>query len=129
VVRLSLKKLLETLAGFGFKQPDARIYVFLAKKGPHTGKDLALALAMPKWQLYQSLRRLEAKGTVIATSERPALFSAIPFEKVIDLVVKAKIEGAQRKPENKDQAILDWKLMMEEDSNFRTRVLQRGERR
>jgi sugar-specific transcriptional regulator TrmB len=126
---LSLKRVLETLAGFGFKQPDATIYVFLAKKGGHTGKGLAMALKMPKWQLYQSLRNLEARGTVIATAKHPALFSAIPFEKVIDAVVKAKIEGAQGKPENMDQAIIDWKLMMKEDSNSRTRKLQAEEGR
>ena len=88
-----------------------------------------MALKMPKWQLYQSLRNLEARGTVITTPKHPALFSAIPFEKVIDAVVKAKIEGAQGKPENMGQAILDWKLMMKEDSNSRTRKLQAEEGR
>jgi sugar-specific transcriptional regulator TrmB len=117
VVRLSLKKLLETLVGFGFKQPDARIYVFLAKKGPHTAEDLEASLEIPKWQVYKSLRNLRKKGTVTAFLHRPALFSAIPFEKVIDLAAKAKTKEAQQEQASAEQAILYWENMMEEDSD------------
>jgi sugar-specific transcriptional regulator TrmB len=117
VIRLSLKKLLETLEGFGFKQSDAKIYVFLAKKGPHTAKDLETALKMPKWQIYNSLRNLQKKRIVTAILRRPALFSVLPFEKVIDLAAKARIEEVQQEQANTDQAILYWGKMMKENSD------------
>ena len=89
---MSLKRVYETLAGLGLKQSDANVYVFLAKKGPHTGKDLYNALNMPKPCLYQCLRNLENKGVVTATRKRPAVFSAVPFEKVLDILVKVKLD-------------------------------------
>ena len=115
---MSLKRVLETLADFGFKQPDAKIYVLLAKRGPHTAKDLETALKMPKWQIYKSLRNLQKKGTVTATLHRSALFSALPLEKVIDLAAKARIEEAQREQASTNQAILYWQKMLEENSNL-----------
>jgi sugar-specific transcriptional regulator TrmB len=126
VVRLSLKKLLETLAGFGFKQPDAKIYIFLAKNGPHTARDLEAALKMPKWQIYKSLRNLREKGTTTSILHRPALFSALSFEKVIDLAAKAKIEEAQRDQARTDQAMLYWEKIMKENSDS-AHELQAGE--
>lgn len=117
MVRLSLKKLLETLAGFGFKQPDAKIYIFLAKNGPHTARDLETALKMSKWQIYKSLRNLRDKGTITSILQRPALFSAISFEKVIDLAAKAKIEEAQRNQASTNQAIMYWEEMLREKSD------------
>ena len=123
---MSLKKLLDTLAGFGFKQPDARIYVFLAKKGPHTAEDLEASLEMPRWQVYKSLRNLRKKGTVTVFLHRPALFSAMPFEKVIDLAAKAKTKEAQQEQASTGQAILYWEKMIKENSDS-THELQAGE--
>jgi HTH-type transcriptional regulator, sugar sensing transcriptional regulator len=106
---------LETLASLGLKPSDANVYVFLAKKGPHTGKDLCNALNMPKPCLYQCLKNLESKGIINATSERPALFSAVPFEKVLDILVKVKLEEAERTQQEKDEAIFQWQSLFEED--------------
>ena len=126
MIRLSLKKLLETLESFGFKQPDAKIYVLLAKKGPHTAKDLETALKMPKWQIYNSLKNLRKRGTVTAILRRPALFSAISFEKVLDLLLEAKIEKALQDQASTAQAMLYWEKMMKENSDS-AHELQTGE--
>ena len=106
--------MLETLAGFGLKPSDAHVYVFLAKKGPHTEKDLCNILTMPKHQVYQCLRNLENRGIVNATLERPAQFTAAPFEKVLDLLTKAKLEEAERTRQDKDEALSDWQSLMNE---------------
>ena len=106
--------MLETLAGLGLKPSDAYVYVFLAKKGPHTGKDLSKALNLPKHQLYQCLRNLENKGILSVTVGRPALFSAAPFEKALDLLIKIKIEEAERTQHDKDEALSAWKFMIKE---------------
>jgi sugar-specific transcriptional regulator TrmB len=107
----------ETLAALGLNQSDANVYVFLAKTGPHKGKDLCNALNMPKPRLYQCLSKLKSKGAVSVTPERPAIFSAVPFEKVLDILVKAKMEEAQHTQQDKDEALSDWKLIIEAESN------------
>jgi sugar-specific transcriptional regulator TrmB len=108
---------LETLVSFGLNQLDAKVYVFLAKNGPHKGKDLCNALTMPKHQIYQCLRNLEDKGIVSANSERPALFFAVSFERALDLLVKAKLEEAQHTQQDKDEALSYWKFMIDAESN------------
>jgi sugar-specific transcriptional regulator TrmB len=113
---MSLQRVLNTLKSFGLKRAEAQVYVFLAKKGPHTGKDLCNALNMTKPQLYKCLSNLENKGVVTATPERPAIFHAALFEKALDLLVKAKLEEAQHTQEDKDEALTDWESMMKEDS-------------
>ena len=44
----------------------------------------------------------------------PALFAAVPFEKAIDLLVKAKLEEAQSTKQNTDKALSDWQAMLKE---------------
>jgi sugar-specific transcriptional regulator TrmB len=114
---MSLKRVLETLAGLGFSQSDANVYIFLAKKGPHRGKDLCTTLNMPKPFLYQCLSRLKNIGAVTATPERPAQFSAVPFEKVLELLIKSKVEEAQSAQRDKEKALSDWKLITSNDDS------------
>ena len=113
---MSLQRVLSTLMSFGLKRAEAQVYVFLAKKGPHTGKDLCNALSMQKPQLYPCLRNLQNKGLVKATLERPALFSAVSFEKVLDLLINDKIEEARHTQRDKDEALTNWQSMVKEDS-------------
>ena len=108
---MSLKRVVEALAGLGLNRSDANVYVFLAKKGPHKGKDLCAALNMPKPSLYQCLSKLESRGVVSTTLKRPSQFSAVPLEKVLELLIKSKIEEAQSAQRDKEKALSDWKLI------------------
>jgi sugar-specific transcriptional regulator TrmB len=105
---MSQDRVLKTLESLGLAKLDAQVYIFLGKKGPQKGKDIAKALKLPKQHLYLILKSLQSKGIVNATLERPARFSALPFEKTLDLFVKAKIEEAQRIEGGKDEIISDW---------------------
>src|SRR3990170_8318285 len=100
---------------FGLTRMDAQIYIFLAKKGLQKAVDIGKALKMSKPQLYRSLKNLESRGTVSATLEHPAKFSALPFEKALDLLAKAKmqkaLEEAQRIKETKDDILANWQAL------------------
>jgi sugar-specific transcriptional regulator TrmB len=80
----------------------------LAKRGPIKAADAAKALKISKQRVYPIIKSLQSKGIVNSTLERPARFSAVPFEKVLDLFVKAKFEQAQRIQQNKDALLSDW---------------------
>ena len=71
---------------------DAEVYVYLAKKGPQKGCELASALQVTKQQLYLSIKNLKDKGAVTVSLERPALFAAVAFEKVVELLIAIKVE-------------------------------------
>jgi sugar-specific transcriptional regulator TrmB len=108
---LSQEKALKTLESLGIAQLDARVYVFLAKRGPRKATDVAKSLKMPKQTLYVAIKNLQKKGLVTSTLEHPARFSVVPFEKVLDLFIKSKIEEAQRVQQNKDEILADWQTI------------------
>jgi sugar-specific transcriptional regulator TrmB len=106
---LSLERVLKTLEGFGLSRVDAEVYVFLAKKGPQRGRELADGLQITKQQLYPSLKNLKNKGIVTASLERPVLFSAVAFEKVLELLIKIKVEQAKAIKETEKELVDSWR--------------------
>jgi sugar-specific transcriptional regulator TrmB len=113
---VSQEKVLKALEELGLARLDARIYVFLAKKGPKKAQDVAGFLRISKQQLYPSLRSLQSKGLVNATLEHPARFSAVPFEKALDLFAKAKMEEAKSIQQSKDNLLSDWQSILIEEA-------------
>ncbi len=100
----------------GLSETEARVYIFLAKDGPHKGRDIAEALKLYKEQLYLSLKNLQNKGLVKASLEHPARFSSVPFENVLDSFKEAKLGKAQLIEEKKDELLLRWRTMIKKNS-------------
>jgi sugar-specific transcriptional regulator TrmB len=105
---MSQEQVLKTLRDFGFTYVDAAVYVFLAKKGLQKGLDIRKALKISKEQLYSSLRSMKSKGIISSTIEHPARFSALPFEKVLDLFIKAHLEETRRLQSSKKEILSNW---------------------
>jgi sugar-specific transcriptional regulator TrmB len=117
---LSKEKVLKTLEELGLSKLDARVYFFLAKKGSKKAKEVTLALKIAKQQLYPSLKSLQSKSLVNATLEHPARFSAVPFEKALDLFVKAKMEEAKSIQQSKDKILTDWQSIVIQETEDRS---------
>jgi sugar-specific transcriptional regulator TrmB len=113
---LSLERVLKTLESFGLSRMDAEVYVYLAKKGPQKGLDIADALKIRKQQLNFILKNLQSKGVVTASPEHPALFSAVAFEKALDLLVEANMEQAKAIKETKEELLSSWRNMTRQDN-------------
>lgn len=112
---MSHQKILNTLQSLGLSFLDAEVYLFLGKKGPKKASELAQSLHIPKQQIYAILKNLQGKGIINATLEHPAKFSAEPFEKVLDLFLKAKIEEVQLIQGNKNEILTDWQSIKIEE--------------
>ncbi len=82
---------------------------YLAQNDPQKARDIAEALETYNRQLYRTLRNLQRKGIVSASQDRPALFSAVSFDKVLDQFIEANREEAQRIEQNKEQILLMWR--------------------
>lgn len=108
--------MLKNLVGVGLSRIDAEVYVFLATKGSQKARKIAEALKMSKQQLYRTLRKLQDKGIVHSSGERPATFSAVHIEKVIDLLIEANLEEAQQMEENREKILSLWRSMMKGNS-------------
>jgi sugar-specific transcriptional regulator TrmB len=107
---------LKMLEGFGLKRLDAEVYVYLAKKGPQEGAAIAEALKLRKQQLRLILKALQEKGLVSASTEHQVLFSAIVFEKALDLLVEANLEQAKAIQETREKLLSKWRDMTKRDN-------------
>ena len=116
---MSQEKLLKTLVDMGLMKLDAKVYVFLAKKGPQKARDVGRLLRISKQQLYPSLKSLQSKGLVNSTLEHPARFSAVSFEKALDLFVKAKMEEAKSIQQSKESLLSDWQSIVIKEAEDR----------
>jgi HTH-type transcriptional regulator, sugar sensing transcriptional regulator len=104
-------QVLNTLTSLGLSRLDSQVYIYLSKKGPQKGKEISKALQIQKQQLYRSLKYLQSKGIVSSTIEHPARFSAVPFDKVVDIFIRTKMAEAQNIQANKDQILVHWKAI------------------
>jgi len=103
---MSLERVIKALIGLGLIRIDAEVYVYIAKKGPQTLVDLDSALNYSKKQIVTSLKTLTAKGLV---SKEGTIFSALPFEEALDLLIKKEKEQAQIMHESKEELLATWR--------------------
>ncbi len=99
----------------GLTEIDAEIYLLLCREGSQKGSSIAEALKLYKQQLYRSLKRLQKKGVVNASLERPARFSAMSLEKVIDFLIETKKEQALALQESKKELLSKWQSMIKKE--------------
>lgn len=99
----------KVLSEFGLTKREAEIYIFLAKYGVHKGGEISKQTKMPKALVYHIIKRLEKKRVVESTLESPARFSAVPFEAVLEMNIRAKREEAALIERRKSSLLEDWK--------------------
>ena len=102
---MSLEVIIKALIGLGLSRSDAELYVYLAKKGPQKALDLAKALNINKPKIYDSLRNLQTKGLVTKVH---TIFSALPFEEALNLLINMKKDQAQTMHEDKEELLTTW---------------------
>lgn len=109
-MRLELSKewMLKTLTTLGFKETDAQVYVYLTTEGPQQARNIAGALKIYKRKLYRDLKKLQQKGMINVSQEYPAQFSAIPFDKILDFLIKTHMKEAQRIEQEKEEILNQW---------------------
>jgi sugar-specific transcriptional regulator TrmB len=105
--------MLKTLLNFGFKAKEAQVYVFLALNGPQKAKNTAAALGMNKRQIYRILKKFRDREIINVTPKRSAPFSAVSFDKVLDILIKVNINEANSLEDKKDQILVLWRSTIE----------------
>jgi len=113
---LSLKRILKALESLGLSKTEAQIYVFLEKNGSHEDRDIAQALKIHSKVLISCLKNLLDKQIVKVSAQRTVEFSAVPFEKAIDLLIEIKKEQAQSLQERKMELLSIWQTMAKKRS-------------
>ncbi len=100
--------MIKTLMNLGFEQWDAEVYAFLALNGAQKASTIAEAIRTYERRVYLALEKLEKRKIVSGTSDPRAYFIAIPFDELLDLLVKANLQEARRIEQNKDNLVALW---------------------
>jgi sugar-specific transcriptional regulator TrmB len=108
---------LKALQSLGLSQTEARIYVFLEKSGSHEDVGIAQALKVSTKKLISSLKKLQDKKLVKASDQQTVEFSAVPFEKAIDLLIEVKKEQAQNLQEKKLELLSSWQNITQSENS------------
>ncbi len=98
-----MEKALTALMNLGLAQTEARVYIYLAKKGSHTKEELAKVLSISNQHVRQSLNTLQRKGFITSKTINRAIYVAVPLERVIENIVKVETEAAKRLEQEKEK--------------------------
>jgi sugar-specific transcriptional regulator TrmB len=113
--KMSNERINEALKKFGLSSIDVQVYVFLADQGSKEIKEIALALDLPEKKVHRSLKDLQSISVVEASIEYPLEFMALPFERVLDLLIKIKKEQAKTLKATREELLVTWKSITEKD--------------
>ena len=88
--------------------------MFLALNGIHTASDIAKATGTHKRQVYIALKKMKDLKIVTGSKELPTHFSAMPFDKLLDFLIKANLQEANQIEQDKDYLLALWNSTFKE---------------
>jgi hypothetical protein len=81
---LSEKDVMRFLQVLGLSKREIQVYMFLAKSGVQSTSFVAKRLKMERVQAYRTFKKLQEKGFIEATLERPTRFTIVGFSVFAD---------------------------------------------
>lgn len=81
---MSLNRLHERLAEYGFTKEEAETYVFLAAMGPNSASTVARRFNYNRMKTYRLLKNLEEDGLVHSIVGRPVRYVVAPIEEIVN---------------------------------------------
>jgi sugar-specific transcriptional regulator TrmB len=100
--------MLKTLTTLGLDEADAQLYTYLTVEGPQQAKRISEAMNLKKPELYRQLKRLQHKGMVETNNAKPTQYSAIPFDRLLDQLIRTQLKEAQWMELEKDALLNQW---------------------
>jgi len=100
-----------TLKNFGLSEKEAQVYLFLAKHGVLKGGEISKYTKTNKAEIYRILKNLQTKGLIEPTLQSPTRFMVVPFEKIIDSNIKAKLDEAAKIKKAREELLTYWSAL------------------
>jgi len=114
---MSLERVINALIDLGLQRVDAEIYVYLAKNGPLSVVDIAKKLKLKQNHLDRIFKNLQYRAIVKASEKSSIQFSAVPFEKVLNLLIEINKEQTEALDEIKKELLLTWRNISKKTSD------------
>lgn len=107
--------MIKTLITLGFGKCAAEIYVFLALNGAQRASTLAKALRIYERKVSHILEELQNRKVISVSQDFPKQFSALPFDRLLDLIIEGNLQKARKMEQDKDDLLALWKLWIKEE--------------
>jgi sugar-specific transcriptional regulator TrmB/predicted transcriptional regulator len=115
---LSEKDITRFLQILGLSKREIQVYMFLAKSGVQSTSFVAKRLKMERVQAYRTFKKLQEKGFIEATIERPTRFTIVPFETLLDTFINSKKTEVARLNEQKEKLMSTWNAISAPESSY-----------
>ena len=115
---MSEKDILKFLQNLGFSKREVQVYMFLAKSGAQSTSFVAKRLKMERVQAYRTFKKLQEKGFIEATLERPTRFTVVPFEALLETFIEAKKSEVENLSLQRDSLLSSWRTISTPESDY-----------
>ncbi len=115
---MSEKDILKFLQNLGFSKREIQVYMFLAKSGAQSTSFVAKRLKMERVQAYRTFKKLQEKGFIEATLERPTRFTVVPFESLLDSFIESKKGEVESLNSQKESLLTSWRSVSAPETDY-----------
>ncbi|MCW4009015.1 MAG: CBS domain-containing protein [Candidatus Bathyarchaeota archaeon] len=115
---MSEKDILKFLQNLGFSKREIQVYMFLAKSGPQSTSFVAKRLKMERVQAYRTFKKLQEKGFIEATLERPTRFTVVPFVSLLESFIETKKTEVENLNKQKESLLTSWQTVSAPESEY-----------
>ncbi len=115
---MSEKDVTKFLQILGLSKREIQVYMFLAKSGVQSTSFVAKRLKMERVQAYRTFKKLQEKGFIEATLERPTRFTIVPFESLVDSFISAKKTEITSLTDQKQPLLTAWQSISAPESEY-----------
>ena len=100
-----MESVLRFFGDIGFSDQESKVYLFLLNTDGKKAREISQVLKIERVQLYRMLNNLQKRGLIECSFGHPAIYSAVPFEEVLNLMIASKKEEAKNLEGRKDELI------------------------
>ncbi|MDR0471880.1 MAG: CBS domain-containing protein [Nitrososphaerota archaeon] len=115
---MSEKDVMRFLQVLGLSKREIQVYMFLAKSGVQSTSFVAKRLKMERVQAYRTFKKLQEKGFIEATLERPTRFTIVGFSVLVDNYITAKKTEVTNLSEQKQSLLTAWQSISAPESEY-----------
>jgi sugar-specific transcriptional regulator TrmB/predicted transcriptional regulator len=115
---MSEKDVTKFLQMLGLSKREIQVYMFLAKSGVQSTSFVAKRLKMERVQAYRTFKKLQEKGFIEATLERPTRFTIVPFAALVDSFISAKKNEVTSLTDQKQPLLTAWQSISAPESEY-----------
>jgi len=101
--------IIQFLRNLGLSRRETDVYLFLAKSGVSSTSFAARRLKIERVQAYRIFKKMQEKGFIAATLEKPTRFTAVPFEELLEAFINAKKTEVQSFVDQKESLTASWR--------------------